>query len=327
MTLRKKVLTSMVSAGVLAAIFAGSAMAAEDREKISSIELTVDSNVVVGDESGDVSVTAGDARYYVEDVALVNDTGEWYNGDVPQVAITLEARSNYYFGSMSSSKVKLRGDDAKYVKSRREDSSSTLIVTIKLDALVGSLDLDDVYWEDEESTTARWEPAAGAKHYQVRLYRGNSSVGETVTTGGTSYNFADRITREGEYYFKVRSVSSDDSRGEWYESDYIYVDDQMLDDIRSGRYGGSYAGAPVQDKWIEDHVGWWYRYADGSYPVNGWRLINNVWYYFDNVGYMQTGWIPYKGLWYYCHPESGAMMTNTIVEGKYYVNSDGVWIP
>lgn len=331
MKLQKKILTSVLSVSMLAAAFAGTAMAAEEREKISSVELTVDSNVEVGDESGDVIVTTGDSRYSVEDVELVNDMGEWNNGDVPQVAITLEARSNYYFASMSSSKVKLRGDDAKYVKSRREDSSSTLIVTIKLDALVGSLDLEDVYWEDEESTIARWEQADGAKSYQVRLYRGSSSVGETVTTSGTSYNFASRITREGEYYFKVRSVGTDDSKGEWYESDYIYVDDQMLEDIRAGRYGSTGAAASPApntsaNQWIKDNVGWWYRFADGSYPTNGWLLINNVWYCFDHVGYMRTGWIESSGLWYYCHPESGAMMTNTTIDGKYYVNSQGVWV-
>ena len=66
----------------------------------------------------------------------VNDNGEWSSGDVPQVAITLEADSDYYFGTMSSSRVKLRGDDAKYIKSRREDSSSTLIVTIKLEMCI-----------------------------------------------------------------------------------------------------------------------------------------------------------------------------------------------
>lgn len=334
MKLRKKVLISLVGVSMLASVFAGTAMAAEEREKISSIELTVDSHVEVGDESGDVTVTAGDGRYSVEDVALVNDTGEWNNGDVPQVAITLEAHSNYYFGSMSSSKVKLRGDDAKYVKSRREDSSSTLIVTIKLDALVGSLDLEDVYWEDEESTTARWEPADGAKSYQVRLYRGSSSVGETVSTSGTSYNFASRITREGEYYFKVRSVGTDDSKGEWFESDYIYVDDQMLEDIRAGKYGSTGSatspspGTPAVAEWKKDHIGWWYRFADESYPANGWLMINGVWYCFDKSGYMRTGWIrsDATGLWYYCHPESGAMLTNTMVDGKYYVNGDGVWV-
>ncbi len=241
---------------------------------------------------------------------------------------------------MRTSRVKLSGDDAKYVKSRREDSSSVLIVTIKLDALVGSLDIEEVYWEDDQSTTARWEAADGAKNYQVRLYRGSSSVGETVTTNGTSYNFSSRITREGEFYFKVRSVGTDNSKGEWFESDYIYVDDEMLDDIRSGKYGSSgsnnTSSTPNQpgntgNQWILDNVGWWYRFADGSYPTNGWLEINNTWYCFDRVGYMLTRWIKESCALYYFHTRSGsgngAMLTNTVTPDGYYVDASGKWIP
>ena len=57
MMLWKKGMKVMTSAGILAVVFAGTAMAAEDRTKITSIELTIDSDVQVGDESGDVSVT------------------------------------------------------------------------------------------------------------------------------------------------------------------------------------------------------------------------------------------------------------------------------
>ena len=103
------VLYLLVWAYVLAAVFAGTAMAAEERTKITSIELIIDSDVQVGDESGDVSVTTNGSNYSIEDVEIVNDNGEWNSGDVPQVAITLEADSDYYFGSMSSSRVKLRG--------------------------------------------------------------------------------------------------------------------------------------------------------------------------------------------------------------------------
>lgn len=267
MMLWKKGMKVMTSAGILAVVFAGTAMAAEERTKITSIELTIDSDVQVGDESGDVSVTTNGSNYSIEDVEIVNDNGEWNSGDVPQVAITLEADSDYYFGSMSSSRVKLRGDDAKYIKSRREDSSSTLIVTIKLDELEGSLDIEDVAWENDDSTTARWEKSEGGNSYQVRLYRGNSSVGETVTTTNTYYNFADRITREGEFYFKVRSVGNDNKKGDWFESDYIYVDEEMLEDIRAGHYGTgtggttSTPGGSGVDRWMRNEIGWWYQYA------------------------------------------------------------------
>ena len=334
MMLWKKGLAMALSAGMLAAMATGTALGAETRTKISSVTLTIDSNVEVGDESGDVNVTTSDTTYRVDDIEIVNDYGDWSDGDVPQVKITLEADDDYYFGSMSSSKVKLRGDDAKYVKSSRKESSSILEVTIKLDALIGSLDIEDVAWEYDESTTAVWESADGAQSYQVRLYRGSSSVGETVTTSGTSWNFADRITREGEYYFKVRSVSRENDKGEWFESDYIYVDEEMLADIRAGRYGsGSNSsstsatpGTTSGNQWILDNVGWWYRFADGSYPTTGGLLINGAWYCFDSVGYMRTGWIQSGNAWYYCDTSSGAMLTNTRTPDGYYVDANGVWI-
>ena len=331
MMLWKKGMRVVAGAGILAAVFAGTAMAAEERTKITSIELIIDSDVQVGDESGDVSVTTNGSNYSIEDVEIVNDNGEWSSGDVPQVAITLEADSDYYFGSMSSSRVKLRGDDAKYIKSRREDSSSTLIVTIKLDELEGSLDIEDVAWENDDSTTARWEKSEGGNSYQVRLYRGNSSVGETVTTTNTSYNFADRITREGEFYFKVRSVGNDNKKGDWFESDYIYVDEEMLEDIRAGHYGTGTGGTTATpggsgvDKWMRNEIGWWYQYANGSYPANGWLQISGVWYCFDSAGAMRTGWSQDGNAWYYCN-SSGAMLANTRTPDGYYVGANGAWI-
>ncbi|MDO4268806.1 MAG: hypothetical protein Q4C73_10065 [Eubacteriales bacterium] len=336
MRLWKRTLALALGAGLLAAAPAGNAMAAEDRTKITSISLTVDSSIEAGEDSGDVSITANDSSYRVTDVDVVNDEGDWVSGDVPRVEITLEADDDYYFYSMSSSKVKLRGDDATYVSSHREDKNSTLVLTIKLDALEGSMEIESTQWEDDESTTATWEKADGAKSYQVRLYRGSSSVGETVSTTGTSWNFADRITREGEYYFKVRAVNQNNKKGDWYESDSIYVDEYMLADIKAGHYGSGGSGSGTsstpggpgasQGQWIQNSTGWWYRYSNGSYPANGWMQINNIWYCFDSAGYMRTGWIQSGSTWYYCDPSSGAMRTGWILDGNtwYFCNESGV---
>lgn len=334
MKLWRKGLALAMCAGLMAAAFAGTAMAKEERTKITKIDVTVESNIQAGEDSGDVDVTANGDNYRVTDVEIVNDEGEWTSGDVPRVEVTLEAGDDYYFGAMSSSKVKLRGSDATYVTSHREDSSSTLIMTIKLDALEGSMEIEEVNWVDEQSPVAEWVTPDGAKSYQVRLYRGNSSVGSAVPTTNTYYNFASSITRTGEYYFKVRAVNSSSKKGDWYESDYIYVDEQMLANIRSGNYSSSNLSNGVNTsttpgvstaQWVKDNVGWWYRYADGSYPKNGWLLINNIWYCFDSVGYMRTGWIQASdGLWYYCD-SSGAMLTNTRTPDGYWVDAYGVW--
>lgn len=344
MKLWKRGLPILLGAGLLTVFCAGNVLAAETRTKITSVTLTIDSDIEAGADSGSVDVTTTGSNYEVTDVDIVNDEGEWASGDVPRVEITLEADDDYYFASMSKSKVSLKGDDATYVTSHREDSSSTLIITVKLDELEGSMEIDDVGWENDNSPIAHWEESSGAKSYQVRLYRGSSSVGSSVTTTNTYYNFASSITREGEYYFKVRAVSSSSKKGDWFESDYIYVDEEALDDIKSGRYNnvtndsssGTTSNAPGNTSssgtWMKNNVGWWYQYSNGSYPTNGWLEINNLWYCFDSAGYMRTGWIVASdGKYYYCDPRSGsnegAMLTNQRTPDGFWVDASGAWVP
>lgn len=341
MKLWKKGFVSLIGAVLLTALAAGTALASESRTKITSVSITIDSDITVGDSGGSVSATANGSNYDVTDCEIVNDDGEWVDGDVPRVEITLEADSDYYFASMAKSKVSLKGDKATYVSSRREDSSSTLIITVKLADLEGTMEVEDVTWENDNSPVATWETTSGAVSYQVRLYRGSSSVGSAVTTSNEYYNFASSITREGEYYFKVRAVNSNSKKGDWYESDYIYVDDEMLANIKAGNYNtsnssnssssGTITNTPgnstTQASWIKDSVGWWYRFADGTYPTNGWLQINSKWYCFGSTGYMLTGWIKAgDGNYYYCDPTNGYMLTDTWTPDNYYVNASGVWV-
>ncbi len=74
--------------------------------------------------------------------------------------------------------------------------------------------------------------------------------------------------------------------------------------------------------WKKDGHGWWFKFADGSYPSSKWVKLD-AWYYFDASGYaladtwkkiggywyyfgsdcrMKTGWVKLKGLWYYLNP-------------------------
>lgn len=76
------------------------------------------------------------------------------------------------------------------------------------------------------------------------------------------------------------------------------------------------------DAWVKNSKGWWYRYADGSWPKskwakldawyyfndegyaleNCWKKINGYWYYFGSDCRMQVGWKKLKNKWYYLHP-------------------------
>lgn len=59
------------------------------------------------------------------------------------------------------------------------------------------------------------------------------------------------------------------------------------------------ATASSQGQWIQSGSRWWYRNADGTYPVSCWEEIGGDWYHFDASGWMQTGWLYDGGSWYY----------------------------
>ena len=79
--------------------------------------------------------------------------------------------------------------------------------------------------------------------------------------------------------------------------------------------------APQGGQWISDSVGWWYRYADGSYPTSGVAVIDGATYRFDASGYMRTGWVNEGGAWYF-HRASGAQATGWVLDGLtwYYLD-------
>lgn len=72
--------------------------------------------------------------------------------------------------------------------------------------------------------------------------------------------------------------------------------------------------APAQGTWTWGARGWWYRYADGTYPSNTAKTIDGQVYRFDADGYMRTGWVFERGAWYY-HALSGAQATGWVLDG------------
>ena len=71
---------------------------------------------------------------------------------------------------------------------------------------------------------------------------------------------------------------------------------------------------PAQGQWVWGARGWWYRYADGTYPTNTSKTIGGKVYRFDADGYMRTGWVFEQGLWYY-HAVSGAQANGWVLDG------------
>lgn len=236
-------------AGLMLAAGGGSALAAEERTKIDDISLNIESTIEAGSSSGDVRVTVnGDGAYRVGSVEVLNEDDDWMGGMTPRVSVDLHASSGYYFGGTGKGMFSFTGDDAAYVTARREDDKSTLVLTIKLDKLEnGDLTVSEAVW-DESSGTATWDENPAAKHYQVKLYRNNSSVTGIRTTNENYYDFAANITRRGDYYFMVRAVGSGSEKGDWESSDTWYVTASEADDLSYGYSdgpGGSSSGPGV----------------------------------------------------------------------------------
>ncbi len=227
----------------------------------------------------------------------------------------------------------------------------------------GDLTVTGAVW-DESDGTAKWDENPNARYYQVRLYRGSSSVTGTRETKEHYYEFEEDITRRGDYHFEVRAVGNGSEKGDWTSSYNWYVTSSEAEDL-----GGGYSGGPGSGTWDSNHgpgvvggvysqssgsgpgasggaygystpgvttgsgghwcldpYGWWYQYANNTYPRNCWQCIDGLWYCFNESGYIRYGWIQKDNKWYYCGSD-GALMANTRTPDGYYVGGDGVWIP
>lgn len=76
--------------------------------------------------------------------------------------------------------------------------------------------------------------------------------------------------------------------------------------------------------WVLDKTGWWYRYADGSYPKSQWLLLD-CYYYFNDKGYaVANDWLDYKGNWYWLKEDCRMATGWQKISGHwYYLNPTG----
>lgn len=208
----------------------------------------------------------------------------------------------------------------------------TSLASTRLDTVEG------VYWDEEDKALAVWDEVEDAYQYQVYLYCDESKVAE-IKTKKTQYDFGRKMTKSGDYMFRVRALAKGKSYRDGYWSEYsdaLYIDKDFAELMENGgvidtnnsgpgaKHDGSGAtkasSVVYRAEWMQDNIGWWYRREDGSYPANTWWQdpADGIWYYFNEQGYMVTGWIDWNGSRYYCLP-SGAMATGeNIIDGVVY---------
>ena len=98
--------------------------------------------------------------------------------------------------------------------------------------------VQDTYWDEDDMTTARWDEVEDAYQYEVYLYLDDSHV-TTVKTKRTHYNMQKKMTKGGEYTFKVRALPKGSSKksqiGPWSDlSDSTYIDESFAELIKGG---------------------------------------------------------------------------------------------
>lgn len=337
----------IISLGLLSVLMPADTSLADTRTKITEVNLNIDSSFTAG-VGGDVYVTTSDTAYTVSESTILNDDGEWTGNFRPRVSVYLEAGEDYYFSGTSKSIFHFTGDSCTFVSAKRRDSGTGLEVIFKMGQIgSGDLTVTGLEW-DPSSGIASWDEVAGAKSYQVCLYRGSSSFSGVKSTTSRRYNFSSLIDQKGDYFFRVRAIGYNSEKGEWEESDTGYVSAAQAEDFRYENRSSSSAGSSSRGpgvtssgpssssssgpaygnsgSWVQDTVGWWYRFSNGSYPVNCWQYIGKKWYFFNQYGYMAVGWIQWNSRWYYCGSD-GSMYINGRTPDGYYVGGDGAWIP
>ena len=270
-------------------VFAASAKA---EEAVKAVSVKVTSSIVADSDEGTVSAEANSPKYRVVSAEFANSRGSWKAGEVPKVNIVLETEEGYYFSSINAGKTTIRG--ASYSSVGKGSDNHSITLSVKLKPVKGTLGtVESAWWEQTPTGKARWEKLEHAPAYELKLYCGDSMVYHVDKTTSVTYDFFPYMTRRGDYCFKVRAIAKTEADkeylepGEWTESDFQEITKR---DAEAAEERGT-AKKTVKDTpdsgapgWRQDRNGWWYQEADGTYPVNCWKIINNKWYLFDMNG-------------------------------------------
>lgn len=166
----------------------------------------------------------------------------------------------------------------------------------------------------EESS--RWaKTEKGWMYWNAEGAQGYVTMEDWMQLDGKNYYF----DSEGIMAIGWKKITDD-----WH---YFNQDGSMVTDTWIGGYYVNPEGIWKEDstaaRWCQSGTGWWYQYADGTYPAAEWKKIDGKMYYFDAAGWMKTGWCQIGADWYYLD-SNGARLTDAWI-GDYYVDKNGVW--
>lgn len=293
----KRVIAISILAACLAA---GSFISAYAQEKsITSVSLSFswDKSPRGGDIVGNIYASSSSSQYKVEGTVYVKDDDTWIFGERPEAEVELSARDGYRFSDIKRNNFTLSGLGVQYKESHIESDGSSLILQVYLPEISGNLPATTATsWNGD---TAVWDEVEGSEKYEVKLYKNNRLL-VTVTETGCSHDFSSYINTEGRYTFNVRALGTYTTESSGWSAD---SDAKVLTREDAWSRGNG--------TWEKAYSGWRFKYGDGTYATDCWRIINDKWYYFNYNGYMESD----------CYVKSNA------IEMYYWVGSDGAWMP
>ena len=276
-------------------------------------------NVISENEAQNISIT----NFHKIDLYKMAHHGLTENNPVkmlemlnPAIAVftgPLRSPSEYGWDSCTSDLYYTRGDSSSVLAEFTSDGIN--VSYTKLNAEVSSIDGKSYYFDSNGRTLTLGKDGAGK-----RLEKG------FITEGGNTYYITKKgelctgwIEDNGKKYYLSDEESSYGvmQRSAWIYNDelkkYCFVDKNGV--LQADRENGV---------WKSDRNGYWYSFQDGTYPKNGWKLIEDNWYYFDTKGYTKTGWFKEKNKWYFLDKgNKGAMVTGWLKSGGKWYHLDG----
>lgn len=181
----------------------------------------------------------------------------------------------------------------------------------------------------------------GTRHFDVSyaLHEGNDAVVATFADDGISLNVESDETiwqfRWNSPTWTTYSNGTKQAQEEgWQHHDYAWYwfDEGTTSPIESqwrrikGYWYYFNADASMNVGWLYDEGDWYYSDSSGRICTNCWKQVDGTWYLFNPSGAMQTGWVCPDGVnYYYLDPETGAMVTGWMFDGKewYFMDDSG----
>lgn len=296
----RKLFTITALAACLAIGSALCAFGQESQEKtITNVSLTFswDKTPKGGDTVGTVQASSSSGQYKVEGTEYLKKDDTWSYGERPEAEVELSAADGYRFADISRNSFSLSGCSVQYKKSHIESDGNTLILQVTFPSISGSLPATtSISWNGDN---ALWDAVEGAQQYEVKLYKDHRQLA-AVTVRENTCDFSSYINSEGSYTFNVRVLGSYTTDSSAWSAD---SDAKVL--TREDAWSKS------NGTWQKSASQWRFKYKDGTYATNCWRVINDKWYYFNYRGYM----------------ESSCYVKSNVIEMYYWLGSDGAWMP